>query len=143
MEFSLGRRQRTENPQALSMEEKIQWFAQDILIQGLDDELELGWIVGEAERFCRPEEIRPVVLNMIRGLLENRLIEIRDYNSERDSRWVVWNLSPEASIARIEAEWTALGRNPQFISGEIGWVITTEKGDVEARRLLAEHAPGQ
>lgn len=113
-------------------------LAHELLRQGLYDEAEMGWVVGVAQRLWPGQDeegIRRTVLEAIHHILATGLGEMRDFRRGRDPEWIVWNLAPEAAIARIASEWDDLGRPPEFITGEIGWLFNTERGSEIGRSL--------
>lgn len=56
-------------------------------------------------------------------LLLNGLVLAGDF---RDWEFVARTESPETTLRRIEADWTALGREPTI--GEVVWFVATPKG---------------
>jgi hypothetical protein len=68
---------------------------------------------------------RRKTLDLIKELMQDKLIQPGMFTG--NANFELWKLSPQETITRIEAEWDALGREPNI--GEIVWFITTEKGE--------------
>ena len=104
-----------------------------LLIESAEDYVGL-WTIPVRIRLYSEEtdefKIRRKTLQIIEELLNDALIQPGQF-TDRD--FELWKLSPLETIARIEAEWDALGREPNI--GEIVWFIATEKGEREVNSL--------
>ncbi|MEC4987948.1 MAG: hypothetical protein SAJ37_04295 [Oscillatoria sp. PMC 1068.18] len=65
-------------------------------------------------------------------MLNKDLIKAGMFDEEAEFK--VWDLSPQAIIARIKSKWDTLGRKPNI--GDLVWFDITEKGNREAEKLL-------
>jgi hypothetical protein len=113
----------------------IEEVKKDLIIECSEDEVGLWvvlWYVHNYVKIDDPEERRQITLKIVYDLLKEELIQAID-PYQRDP-YEMWSLSPEETIARIEREWDALGREPNI--AEIVEFITTEKGDEVAKKLL-------
>ncbi len=100
-----------------------------LLTEGREDHLGLWWVVGEvSDRLpsASGSEIRAETLAVIGELLEKGLL-LAGFPKENGKDFEPWSGSSKEVIARIDAEWAALGREPNI--GEIVWFATTEAGD--------------
>lgn len=104
-----------------------------LLIESAEDYVGL-WTIPRQLRLYSEEtdelKLRRKTLQIIEELLNDELIQPGQF---KDRNFELWKLSPVETIARIEAEWDALGRDPNI--GEIVWFIATEKGEREVNLL--------
>lgn len=88
----------------------------------------ITWEIRNASgRNFNQEKLREITLEIVAELLASGKIEAGWPTAA--GGWEPWNLSPAAVIARIEAEWDALGKDPN-IGSEIVW-FTTKASKVE------------
>ncbi|MBP0030535.1 hypothetical protein [Roseofilum sp. Guam] len=82
------------------------------------------------------DERKVMTLEIVREYLENGLMELGDFecNNEKGYEFKLWNLDIDSAIDRIDTEWSQLGTEPSV--GDIAFLITTEKGDREADKIL-------
>ncbi|HZT78802.1 MAG TPA: hypothetical protein VFA26_01160 [Gemmataceae bacterium] len=83
-----------------------------------------------------PQEARRITLELIREFLQSGLIQA-GFPTPDGRGFTPWRMAPDEVLTRVNAEWDALGREPNI--GEIVWFTTTEKGD---RALASQAAPG-
>jgi hypothetical protein len=84
-----------------------------------------------------PLEVRRLTLRLVQELLEAGLLQAG--SPTPDGRgFEPWSLGPRETLARIESEWDALGREPNI--GEIVWFTATEKGAKEVEALTGQRA---
>ncbi len=107
-----------------------------ILIECHEDYVGL-WSILKSIRFnsqqkLNASESRRETMKLIEELLKEGLIEPGMFAN--NGNFEIWQLSTTDIIAKIEAEWDALGRDPTI--ADIVWFITTEKGDREVKLLL-------
>ena len=109
----------------------------EILRKCVDDEEGLWSVIFSVRKHLnlqRPDtsEVRNRTTEILRELLEAGLIQPIQYRSD-SGVYEPWNLPVSDIIARISAEWDALGREPN--PGDIVDFVATEKGE----RIVAEH----
>lgn len=104
------------------------------LIEGLHDDIGLWAILWEFQDLPNDAVRRRETMALVEEFLINRWFEAgfptsdgRGFNS--------WPSTPDVSVARINAEWDDLGREPNI--GEIVWFHLTAIGEAEARRHVA------
>jgi hypothetical protein len=128
----------------------VQDAVNDLLLRGLDDDIQASEVASVVMRVCgaaTQDQVRELSLGLIREIVRQGLMEVGDiigigfhpsrrYASVRFQRW---DLSFEEGMERVAREWRALGRNPSL--GEICWLINTERGNEVARQLLDRGNP--
>jgi len=107
-----------------------------ILIECNEDYVGL-WSILQSIRFNSKQkldasEARRETMKLIEELLNEGLIQPGQFID--NGEFEIWQLLTTDIIARIEAEWDALGREPTI--ADIVWFITTEKGDRDVKLLL-------
>lgn len=104
-----------------------------VLQHGLEDWVGL-WVVVRFLREAAPEasssEIRTMTLALIRELLDQQLMQLGF--PQADGSFSPLDAPTADTIARIDAEWQHLGREPTI--GDIVWLENTDQGDDLARR---------
>jgi len=103
-------------------EPKLTKIKKELFLECEDDWVELWWILAKlrkayGENFNQ-EKMRELTLEIVADLLVSGKIEAGWPTAE--GGWEPWKLSPAAVLARIEAEWDALGKDPN-IGSEIVW----------------------
>ena len=104
-----------------------------LLIESTEDYVGLWTIPRQLYLYSEEKDefaVRRKTIQIIEELLNDELIQPGQF---KDRKFEFWKLSPVETIARIEAEWDALGREPNI--GEIVWFIATEKGEREVNLL--------
>lgn len=113
----------------------------DLLKRGVADWLdmaEVAWVAASVGGAKTEQEIRALAVEVIRRLLQDRLIAVGDVTEDG---FRAWDVSDDDALLRIEREWLALGRLPNL--GEVCWLSNTEAGDDFARNLpSASQSPG-
>lgn len=111
----------------------------DLLLQGLDDMLHLGWITQTVAILQRKDLDDPsnieLTIETIRDLLESGyVIAGSTARDPADGLLMVksWDLSPKDTIERIKKEWNELSERDRDY---LVWLELTEKGRQEARRI--------
>jgi hypothetical protein len=110
-----------------------------LLLYGLEDMLDLGWMAQSVRLVAGKERQDPQVVDLtleaIHGLLEGGYAVVGDgVQDERGFASVDhWDRSPDAAIAEIKSRWSTL-KEPLRPVGVV-WVELTEKGREEAKRL--------
>jgi hypothetical protein len=92
------------------------------------------WQVKQEMPVLTPDEAKRVTLTVIReALLEERIASGNFVDQDEDTQaFVVWPSSVEETIARIDREWTALGRDPNL--GEVAWFVDPSLLPVTTRK---------
>jgi hypothetical protein len=92
------------------------------------------WQVKHEMPALTPDETKQATLIVIRkALLEERVVAGNFVDEDDDNKaFVVWPSSAEDSIARIDREWTALGREPNL--GDVVWFVDPHLLPVTARK---------
>ncbi|MDY6938551.1 MAG: hypothetical protein SWY16_12870 [Cyanobacteriota bacterium] len=116
-------------------------FWQDFIIEGTEDDVGLWEIICEIEREnpnIEAEAIQEIALDLIREILETELMAIGmfEFVDGKNLEYQIWQLDIDRIIDRLKTEWDELGRVPNI--GDIAWLITTPKGEDEAKRILEE-----
>lgn len=99
-----------------------------VLLAGVDDWIGLWTVVREVKERrpgLSPEELRGIVVNLVRELVEKNCVQIGRPDAE--GKFEPWDESAGDAAARIDREWRALGRDPDI--GEICWLENTPCGD--------------
>lgn len=78
-------------------------------------------LVGKRLHDEAPRDLRAPVLAILREALRRRALVVGSLDGQD---FEAWHLSPDEAIARIDAEWIALGREPR--SGEIASFATID-----------------
>ena len=68
-----------------------------------------------------PQEVRRLSLELVRRLLESGSVQAGSYEG---GEFVPWDLPATEALRRIEAEWDALGREPNM--GENVWFTASQ-----------------
>ena len=116
-------------------------FWDRFIIEGTEDYVGL-WQIIKKIRLNRTDknqkEVQSITLDAIREILETGFMQIGmfEYVDEKSLEYQVWNLDINTCIQRVEKEWNELGREPNI--GEVAWLVTTEKGEKEAKIILKE-----
>lgn len=104
-----------------------------LLIEGLADWLDPGWIVGEAcdSGIRNDGDFLTMTTGVAAVMLMDELAEAGDV--ERTGGFVPWQAEPAVSIARIH---TGLSRIPvaEWRPGDVTWLSSTAAGDERGRR---------
>ncbi len=115
----------------------IEEVKKDLIIECSEDEVGLWVVLWYVRNHVKIEDLgerRQMTLKIVYDLLKEELIQAIDPYQRHP--YEMWSLSPEETIARIEREWDALGREPNI--ADIVEFIITEKGDEVAKKLLEE-----
>ena len=105
-----------------------------ILAEGLVDSIGLWEVVRRVRRHnatASDDGVRSITLQVVRDLLSAGYM--RTGQPLHDGSFVPSAETPAEAMRRIEAEWMALGRDPDL--GDIVWLSNTEKGNEVARAL--------
>ena len=78
-------------------------------------------LVGRRLHEDAPEDLRAPVLAVLREALRRRVLVVGTVDGQD---FEAWHVSPDEAIARIDAEWDALGREPR--AGEIASFATID-----------------
>lgn len=92
-----------------------------------EDHVGLWEIVNAVQfdlRAKNAEETRAMTLRLVRSLLHERGLHV-GHPAPDGRHFVSWNLPPDQAVARIEKEWSALGREPSI--GEVAWFTSAEE----------------
>jgi len=93
----------------------------------------LSAIVGNVAEFYRDADrgaLRGKAMSVVQNLMKEGLIRAGRPTPDGKA-FVAWDLAADESVARIQREWDALGRDPQ--SGDIAWFAATKEGVRVAR----------
>jgi hypothetical protein len=112
---------------------------EDLLVGGLDDWADLGWVIQSARLTGATDSaaLRALALALIRAVLEEGLMVAGDIVG---GDFQPWSTSSEASVSRIEGEWAARWGDAIPTPGSIAWLANTERGDALARNVLRREA---
>jgi hypothetical protein len=111
----------------------------DLLAEGLEDVVGLWEVIRRVRQECpglSAEEVRRTTLHTVKQLLDQRWMDIGGALRE-DGTLNPWDVSAEDALARIDAAWAELGREPDV--WDIGWLATTEAGEKAVR--AHDHQP--
>ena len=90
-----------------------------LLAESQRDEVGLWFIIGYVRDYLdveSPSDVRRITMDFVRDMLVSGKVHAGQFSHEV-KQYVRWHLSPADTLARIESEWRALGRDP--IPGEI------------------------
>lgn len=106
----------------MSIDEELDEVRMGWVKAGADSDLGLWWIADDL-RLLRPEasedELRHDTLRALRPLLSEGLLQAVDLLP--GGTYLPWEGSVDEQLARIDSEWTRLGRAPDI--GDIVWFI--------------------
>ncbi|MDC0832571.1 hypothetical protein POG22_06050 [Geitlerinema sp. CS-897] len=143
-------------------------FWEDFIIEGTEDYVGLWQIIGEfsLEPDENYQEIQVLTLDAIREILETGSMQVGmfenvknkepehcekelfdinktdihrlffEHKKNKNLEFKIWKFDVDSIVFKIKMEWDELGRCPSI--GEVAWLITTEKGEEEAKRILKE-----
>jgi len=109
---------------------------EDLLVGGLDDWADAGWVLqtvwlpGETDR----ARLRSLTFELIAEVLRGGLMVAGDIVG---SEHVPWHGDAEDAIRRITSEWLDEWNNEVPTPGAIVWLANTAAGDEIARAVLA------
>lgn len=109
----------------------------DLLIRGLDDWIQAAEVASVARTIGGAESgemVRALSLQLIRTLLESRLIEVGMVDEHEG--FVPWRIPAGVALERIESEWSARPTGPGL--GEVCWLNLTEQGQARAQALWSK-----
>lgn len=102
--------------------DNLDTITQDILRECEEDWVALWRVISDIYRVygenLSAEKLRALTLQVVSKLFASGKVEAGWPTAA--GGWEPWRLSPEAVLARIEAEWDALGEEPS-IGAEIVW----------------------
>src|SRR5262245_7076167 len=110
----------------------------ELLRAGLDDWLHAPEVASVAQFVggATADDLnRDLSLDLVREVVQRGLMKVGDLRKEGFREW---QMTPEAAIARVVREWSALGRRPRL--GELFWLEITDEGTMKAKGLL--RSPG-
>lgn len=99
-----------------------------ILTLCTEDHVGLWFIIPHIKDFYRGDDaksIRARTLEVLQNLLDSGLIQA-GHPTPDNAGFVAWDISPDATIARITREWGALAHEPSI--GDIVWFTATPAG---------------
>ncbi len=106
---------------------------QDLLAEGREDYVglwEVVWRLKRSKPMPESDEIRELALEIFRPLLREGLMEPGVL--QPNGGFLAWTCTPDEALARIDAEWRALGQDPYI--GQVGHFTNTLAGDQAAER---------
>lgn len=107
----------------MSLEDEIRKLQRLWEVEGTDTDLGLWWVSGDIRDLMPPgsseEAVRRQTLAALRPLLEAGTLRAVDLLPM--GKFKVWEGSVEEQLARIDAEWSKLGRAPDI--GDIVWFL--------------------
>src|SRR5947209_13482420 len=104
----------------------LEQVREDVLTECADDYFGLWsilWRVRNLTGEADPAVRRRQTLELVRSLLESGRVRA-GFPTPDGAGFRPWTLSPAEAVARIAAEWDALGREPNV--GDIVWFTTPE-----------------
>jgi len=92
------------------------------------------WEVKQCMPAVSPDEARIITLAAIRqALVEERVVAGQFIDHDEDTvLFLPWPQPPDETVARIEREWLALGREPNL--GDVVWFVDPQLLPVMARK---------
>jgi len=114
-------------------------FWEDFILEASDGDVGLWEIISELRSTfpkANKKEIKIMTLEVVREYLKSGFMEIGMFeeNNEKKLEFKIWDLDIDSAIHRIDSEWSQLGSEPSI--GDIAYLITTDKGDQEADKIL-------
>lgn len=107
-------------------EDQIDILAKELAAQLECDDVEFGYAWMTAKKLLpevAEEALRDLLSKAVAKLVNDGRAKIADYLRGRDPEWMIWIGSAEEQRTEIIRRWDALGRAPEYISGEIGWIL--------------------
>jgi hypothetical protein len=83
-----------------------------------------GTYPGPGEDRSDPREVRRLTMSLVRELLESGKVWA-GFPTPDGRGFVPWKLTPDEAVARINAAWDALGREPNI--GDIVWFAAADE----------------
>jgi hypothetical protein len=114
------------------MTANIEEALDELLRLGLDDWIQTWEVASIAKFKCgarTSDERRTTSIGLIRRALMDELLIAGEVTPDGFHKWA---LTPELAVARIEREWSELGREPTL--GDICWFDITQAGMAAAKR---------
>ena len=92
------------------------------------------WEIKQLMPSASVEEIRHTTLETVRDALTGRQVVAGQYvdHDEDNVAFSQWNVSVDDALARIDREWTTLGREPSL--GDIVWFVAPRLLPLTARK---------
>ncbi|AKT38696.1 hypothetical protein [Chondromyces crocatus] len=122
------------------MTKQLEAIVDEVVVDGYDDWLYLGWISSRVNEGLGLPDTRPGVFDeerlqntiaVISYVVSNDLMVVGEFGRTMDD-FVPWGVTGPEALTRIEKEWRALGRNPRL--WEICWFENTAAGHERALR---------
>jgi hypothetical protein len=107
---------------------------EDLLVAGLDDWLDTGWMVTPIWDSTPPPNRKATAVGLIAELLIDELMVA---GALTDRGFEPWECSPGDSLSRITREWLDVWRDVLPTPGAIAWFAITKKGTQLAQAVLA------
>ena len=110
----------------------------EIVMRGCDDWVDACGVASIAINIGNArsaDEIRDLSLRIIREVIKQGLMEVGDLPDE-GRRLILWPITSQECLDRVEREWIALGRNPSL--SEVCWLQNTAKGDALGEDLFKQ-----
>lgn len=111
----------------------------ELLNYGLDDLLDLGWVIQVTSRHIGVSPTDPAVveptLRVVAEMLESgHLVAGPTARNREDLLYVrSWGLSPQETVDRIRKDWSALDGMPT--PGQVAWFELTDAGRAAAEQM--------
>lgn len=107
---------------------------EDVLAHGVDDWLDLGWIVQIARRadLKDPAATRALAIGLVAEALVGGLAVAGEVTEDG---FRAWELTPEAALGRIVEQWFAYGLESPT-PGAICWLAVTDEGEARGIDVL-------
>jgi hypothetical protein len=111
----------------------------ELLNYGLDDLLDLGWVIQVTGRHIGVSPIDPAVveptLRVVTEMLEAGHLVAGPTGRNREDLLYVrsWGLSPKEAVDRIRKDWSAIDGLPT--PGQIAWFELTDAGRAAAEQM--------
>ncbi|MDC0832572.1 hypothetical protein POG22_06055 [Geitlerinema sp. CS-897] len=110
------------------------------------DVREISRDVYEENEDKSKQELKSITLSTLREVLESGLMEIGDLNYTSNGH-ESWGLNIDESIEILRMQWeesSQISRSPELDKavylGLDAWLVLTDKGEEEAKRILKERA---
>lgn len=107
---------------------------EDVLAHGVDDWLDLGWIVQIARRAGVKDAAvtRAIAIGLVAEVVIGGLAEAGEVTEHGFRRW---EMTSDAALGRIVEEWLAYGLESPT-PGAICWLSITHEGEARGREVL-------
>lgn len=111
----------------------------ELLIRGANDWVmaaDVAWLAKSVGGVDTDQEVFSLSVRTIQAVVNEGLMMVGDVT---DGGFFEWDLTPEAALAKVEREWSVLGRLPDL--GDVCWLANTPAGDTRAKAGVERREP--